>query len=151
MWLLTNLSYWGVVNPVINGQIAIDIAAAAASQVKPHVLGQPAFSPALSRIILQAGPGRWSIPIENHSESGITVQDILAGIYSLYYTAIDSSQAVGIPETAMSSARVWADRRGQANSSNNNKLYRLDFLCGQTRLRGVAVSQDRTSCLVYMC
>lgn len=127
----------------MNAIIGIDISLQPMLQsLKPQDLIKPAFTPSLSKITLQVGPGAWSRLIQN--TAGITVQDVLTGIYGLYYAPLDPSETYNIPRDVMTSAKQWAGPRA------DGRLQRVDLLCGHTKVMAIQLSPDRSSCFIYM-
>ncbi|KAF9448812.1 hypothetical protein P691DRAFT_704306 [Macrolepiota fuliginosa MF-IS2] len=147
-----SMSSWGTVHmppapfnqyPPANVIIGVDISREIRSQLKPRDLSEQAFSPALSNITLWVGPTRkWSLLIQN--AFGITVQDLLAGIYGLYYKPLDANDVHTIRHDIIANARYWAGLGAEG------RLRRIDLLCGHTRIDKIQFNQDYTECHVTM-
>jgi hypothetical protein len=119
------------------------------SLLPENVKAEPAFSSqGRNRIVLYGGPGNWYQPVQTGNV--LTVQDILAGVFSLYYQKLEDTDRSTMPHGALDDALFYARARNASDPRTPSYCLRRDTLQNRTRFSGIQWCQARQSWEILM-
>jgi hypothetical protein len=119
------------------------------SQITPHlsptVLAEPASLPPLPSIKLRVGDLPWRVIVQpdprlSSTNNIVTVEDVLAAIYSNLRRPVDPDEYISRSEYIQATAitRAFQQRVGSDLVQPPEGLLRVDFLCGRFHTHGLA-------------